>query len=59
MAGIVRGTIGGLEDGRVKVGTAGVGHRPQVIGMTAWHVSAEMRGTAGDGRVWGITVVCG
>jgi len=39
----------------VKVRTTGVGHRPQAIGMTAGHVSTKMRGTAGDGREWGIT----
>ena len=28
------------------------GPKPQVIGMTAGHVSIKMRGTVGDGRVW-------
>ena len=41
MAGILRGTIGALEDGRVKVRTAGVGHRPQVIGMTVGLMSKK------------------
>ena len=39
----------------MKVKTAGVGHTPEVIGITAGNVSAKMRVTAGDGREWGIT----
>ena len=39
----------------MKVRTAGVGHTPQVIGITAGNVSTKMRGTARDGGEWGIT----
>ena len=36
----------------MKVKTAGVGHTPQEIRMTAENVSTKMRGMADDGRVW-------
>jgi len=43
----------------VKVRTAGVSQRRQVIGMTAGDMSTKMRGTVGDGREWVIAAVDG
>ena len=51
MAGTVRGTIGDIRR-RWAEGKDGGGYRPQVIRMTAGHVSTKMKGITGDGREW-------
>ena len=44
------GDYGVSEDSGVRLRTAGGGHRPQEIGMSAGQMLTKMKGTAGDGR---------